>query len=85
MVMTAETRALRAATHEVQEGQRALARATVMTSGWSSTAADRYREAVEVAAHRLRRVATLLDEAVVPVAALDARATWSTPGVWPVR
>ena len=85
MVMTAETRALRAATHEVQEAQRALAGAAAMTSGWSSTAAGRYREAVEVAAGRLHRVEALLDEAVVPVAALDAQSTLSTPGVWPVH
>jgi len=85
MVMTAEARALRAATHEVEEARRALVHAAVRTSGWSSVAATRYREAVEVAAGRVHRVAILLEDAVVPVAALDAQSTWSSAGVWPVR
>lgn len=56
-----------------------------MTSAWSSTAAGRYRAVVEVATGRVHRVATLLEDAVVPVAALDAQSTLSSPGVWPVR
>ena len=81
MVMTEEARALRAATHEVEEARRVLARATSMTSGWSSPAADKYRAATEVAAGRVHRVAVLLEAAVVPVAALGASSTPVSQGV----
>ncbi len=77
MVQTSLAGALSSATHEVQEARRALARASNVT--WSSTAADRYRSALDEATAQIDRVARLLEGAAVPVAATT---TWR-PYVWP--
>ena len=77
MVQTSLAGAVSSATHEVQEARRVLARASNVT--WSSTAADRYRSAVDEAAAQVSSVARLLEDAVVPV----ATATSWPSHVWP--
>lgn len=75
------TAALRSASYEVEEARRALVRATTVT--WSSTAADRYRRAVDEAAAGVRQVARLLEDAVVAVPTTEARC--GAPTAWPGR